>query len=71
VIGLVYFGIILLRSSLAAIDPQSLIDAVPTDAFRRKLWASVVRTVIEMGLTWWAFQSAKTKAFFESRRAEQ
>jgi hypothetical protein len=70
VIGLVFFGIILLRSLLAAIDPQSLTGEMPTDEVRRKLWAAVVRTVFEIGLTWWGFQSVRSKAFFESRRAE-
>jgi hypothetical protein len=70
VIGLVYFGVILLKHLFAAIDPQSLTGEMPTDAVRQKLWAGVVRTLLEIGLTWWGFQSAKTKAFFESRRAE-
>ena len=70
IIALTFFGLIWLHSLLAALDPEGVIGAVPTDRESRKLWAGVVRTSIEIGLNLWVFLSAKTKAFFDSRRAE-
>jgi len=70
IIALTFFGLIWIHSLLAALDPEGVIGAVPTDRESRKLWAGVVRTSIEIGLNLWVFLSAKTKAFFDSRRAE-
>jgi hypothetical protein len=70
IMALTFFGLIWLHSLLAALDPEGVIGAVPTDRESRKLWAGVVRTSIEIGLNLWVFLSAKTKAFFDSRRAE-
>jgi hypothetical protein len=70
IIALVFFGIILVHGALLAIDPQSVADDIPVDRVRRQLGTILVRTAIEIGLTWWAYQSARTKAFFESRKAE-
>jgi len=69
-IALIFFGIIWLHSLLAALDPEGVIGLVPTDSELQKLWAGVVRTSIEIGLNLWVFLSAKTVAFFHSRRAE-
>ena len=69
-IALIFFGIIWLHSLLAALDPEGVIGVVPTDGESQKLWAGVVRTSIEIGLNLWVFLSAKTLAFFDSRRAE-
>ena len=70
IMALTFFGLIWLHSLLAALDPEGVIGAVPTDRESRKLWAGVVRTSIEIGLNLWVFLSAKTKSFFDSRRAE-
>jgi len=70
VTALIFFGLLLLQTLFAAIDPQSVVGEMPTDRVLRKLWTGVVRNAIEIGLTLWAFLSAKTRAFFESRRAE-
>ena len=70
IMALTFFGLIWLHSLLAALDPEGVIGVVPTDRESRKLWAGVVRTSIEIGLNLWVFLSAKTKAFFDSRRAE-
>jgi hypothetical protein len=66
----IFLGVPLVRSLLVAIDPQSVLGEVPTDRVSRKLWAGVVRNSIEIGLNLWMFLSAKTRAFFEGRRAE-
>jgi len=55
---------------IAALDPEGVIGAVPTDRESQKLWAGVVRTSIEIGLNLWVFLSAKTRMFFDGRRAE-
>jgi hypothetical protein len=68
--ALIFFGIIWLHSLLAALDPEGVMGVVPTDRESQKLWAGVVRTSIEIGLNLWVFLSAKTVAFFDSRRAE-
>jgi len=70
IMALTFFGLIWLHSLLAALDPEGVIGLVPTDRELRKLWAGVVRTSIEIGLNLWVFLSAKTKSFFDSRRAE-
>ena len=70
IIALTFFGLIWIHSLLAALDPEGVIGLVPTDRESRKLWAGVVRASIEIGLNLWVFLSAKTKAFFDSRRAE-
>ena len=69
-VALIFFGIIWLHSLLAALDPEGVIGVLPTDRESQKLWAGVVRTSIEIGLNLWVFLSAKTLAFFDSRRAE-
>jgi hypothetical protein len=70
IIALTFFGLIWLHSLIAALDPEEVIGVVPTDRESQKLWASVVRTSIEIGLNLWVFLSAKTRVFFDSRRAE-
>ena len=70
IIALTFFGLIWIHGLLAALDPEGVIGAVPTDRESRKLWAGVVRSSIEIGLNLWVFLSAKTKALFDSRRAE-
>jgi hypothetical protein len=67
--ALIFFGIIWLHSLLAALDPEGVMGVVPTDRESQKLRAGVVRTSIEIGLNLWVFLSAKTVAFFDSRRA--
>jgi hypothetical protein len=69
VVALVFFGLLLLQSLLTAMDPQSVLGEVPAQRMMQKLWAGVVRNSIEIGLNCWVFLSAKTVAFFESRRA--
>jgi len=68
--ALIFFGLIWLHSLIAALDPEGVIGAVPTDRESQKLWAGVVRTSIEIGLNLWVFLSAKTRMFFDGRRAE-
>jgi hypothetical protein len=70
IMALTFFGLIWLHSLFAALDPQEVIGLVPTDRESRKLWAGVVRAAIEIGLNLWVFLSAKTRMFFDSRRAE-
>ena len=70
IMALTFFGLIWLHSLLAALDPEGVIGLVPTDRELRKLWAGVVRASTEIGLNLWVFLSAKTKVFFDSRRAE-
>ena len=70
IIALTFFGLIWIHSLFAALDPERVIGLVPTDRESRKLWAGVVRASIEIGLSLWVFLGAKTKAFFDSRRAE-
>jgi hypothetical protein len=69
IIALTFFGLIWLHSLIAALDPEGVIGVVPTDRESQKLWAGVVRTSIEIGLNLWVFLSAKTRVFFDSRRA--
>jgi hypothetical protein len=68
--ALIFFGTIWLHSLLAALDPEGVIGVVPTDRELQRLWAGVVRTSIEIGLNLWVFLSAKTRVFFDSRRAD-
>lgn len=70
IIALTFFGLIWIHSLLAALDPEGVIGLVPTDRESRKLWAGVVRASIEIGLNLWVFLSAKTRVFFDSRRAD-
>jgi hypothetical protein len=70
IIALTFFGLIWLHSLFAALDPEGVIGLAPTDGQSLKLWAGVVRTSIEIGLNLWVFLSAKTRMFFDSRRAE-
>jgi hypothetical protein len=69
-IALIFFGLIWLHSLVTALDPEGVLGEMPTDWELQKLWAGVVRTSIEIGLNLWVYLSAKTVAFFESRRAE-
>jgi hypothetical protein len=70
IMALTFFGLIWLHSLLAALDPEGVIGLVPTDRELRKLWAGVVRASVEISLNLWVFLSAKTRMFFDSRRAE-
>ena len=70
IMALTFFGLIWLHSLLAALDPEGVIGAVPTDRESRKLWAGVVRASIEISLNLWVFLSTKTRVFFDSRRAD-
>jgi len=70
IMALTFFGLIWLHSLFAALDPEGVIGLAPTESQSLKLWAGVVRTSIEFGLNLWVFLSARTKAFFDSRRAD-